>query len=492
MNAAPDSADLAPPERLHPLMLLTGFGASLRGLAGGYAGVGYLAATGSMRTALILATLMLVGIAVSLVVYWRRFTYRVGAHEIRIDSGLLSRTHRSIPFDRVQDVDISQGPLQRLLGLATVKFETGGGTAGGKDEGVLNGILLPRAEALREHVRARRGPTVRQATGEPAPEGRLLFAMDLRRVLTLGVFNFSLAIFAGLFGLTQTLGDVVGFDPFERRFWIDLLASAGPLSDYVQTHRFGAAVAGGLLLVLIGLLTGIARTLARDFRFRLERTGTGLRRRRGLLTITDVTLPLRRVQAALVLTGPVRERLGWRELKLQSLAQDEGGSGDHQVAPLAREEELRPILDELGWRPPAAPLEPVSSAYVSAFAIASLPFVPVAAVQAAFVPPLGALTLGAILAAVTVRWLAWRRTGFAVDGELLLVRSGWWRRRQTLLPLRNVQSLDMAENFVGRRFGIASIILGVAGGSGFSSHRIPALPRERAVQLRSALLSRFS
>ena len=97
---------------------ITGLGGSLRGVAGGYAGIGYLAATGSMRTALIAGALLLVSLIIGLVIYWRRFEYRVGSHEIRIDSGIISRTHRSIPFDRVQDVDVEQGPLARLLGLA--------------------------------------------------------------------------------------------------------------------------------------------------------------------------------------------------------------------------------------------------------------------------------------------------------------------------------------------------------------------------------------
>ena len=84
-------------------------------------------------------------------VYWTRFEYRVGADEIRIDSGILNRTHRSIPFDRIQDVDITQGPLARVLGLARVQFETGGG--GGKEEGVLQAISIKRAEDLRTPVR---------------------------------------------------------------------------------------------------------------------------------------------------------------------------------------------------------------------------------------------------------------------------------------------------------------------------------------------------
>ena len=489
MNDAADSADLAPPERLHPLIVLTGLGSSLRGVAGGYAGIAYLAATGRLQTALIGGGALLLLTLVGLVLYWRRFEYRVGAHEVRIDSGIFSRTHRSIPFDRVQDVDISQGPLARLLGLAKVKFETG--ASAGSEEAVLPAIALERAEALREHVRSRRGvqaPDASAATAEAAP----LFSMNLRRVLLAGVFNFSLAIFAGLFGATQTFGDVLGFDPFEREFWERLL-TGNPVADYVANHRAVAAVAGIAVLLLAGLLTGLVRTLLREYRFRLDRTGTGLRRRRGLLTLTDVTLPLRRVQAALIHTGPVRERFGWRELKLQSLARDEEAkSGDHVVAPLATPNELRPILEELGW---AAALDeqdwhPIDRAYVTSFALVFAPVL-LLALGSVLLSPGGLIGVAAICLLIGNRWLAWRRTRYALDGERLLVRRGWWRRSTLILPLRSIQSIDLAENALGRRFGIASLTMGVAGGSGFSGHSIPGLPRERASQIRDALLSRY-
>jgi putative membrane protein len=137
------------PERLHPLMLLTGLAGSLRGMAGGYAFIGYLAVSGQARTALLAALALLVVLAASLFLYWRRFEFRVGAREIRIDSGIFSRTHRSIPFDRIQDVDISQGPVARLIGIAKVKFETGGSGGGDADEGVLAAITLHRAQQLR-------------------------------------------------------------------------------------------------------------------------------------------------------------------------------------------------------------------------------------------------------------------------------------------------------------------------------------------------------
>ena len=491
MTDAPQhSADSAPVERLHPFFLLTGLGGSLRGIAGGYAGIGYLAATGRLEVAILGAIGLLVATAVGIFIYWRRFSFRIGADEVRIDSGIISRTHRSIPFDRVQDVDITQGPVSRLLGLAKVKFETG--AAAGSEEGVLPAITLARAEALREHVRARRGLQVTRAEAQQA-EPQPLFAMDLKRVLTAGVFNFSLAIFAGLIGITQTFGEVLGFDPFEREFWERALQQAGPVADYVETHRFGAAVAGLLTLILLGLLTGIVRTLLSDFRFRLDRTGTGLRRRRGLLTLTDVTIPLRRVQAALIHSGPVRDAFGWRELKLQSLAADESEKGDHVVAPLASDAELTPILNEVGWQAPAAelPLERFDRAYVWSLLVLLVPLALVGLVQVIILPLAGLIFLLAVAGTGLFRWLAWRRSGFLLEGERLLVRTGWWRRRTSLLPLRNIQSIDLNEHFLGRRFGIASLTIGVAGGRGFSSHGVPALPRERARTLRDELLSRF-
>jgi putative membrane protein len=81
-------------ERLHPLFLLTGLGRSLRGMAGGYAAIGYLAVSGRAGTAIFAAVALLVFLVLSVAVYWARFQFRVGASEIRIDSGLFSRTHR--------------------------------------------------------------------------------------------------------------------------------------------------------------------------------------------------------------------------------------------------------------------------------------------------------------------------------------------------------------------------------------------------------------
>ncbi len=485
-----DEALLGPSERLHPLYLLTGLGQSLRGAWSMLALAALFASQGNwwaLTAMIVLFPLFSIG---ALYIRWRKLEYRVGAHEMRIDSGFLNRTSRAIPFDRVTDVDLEQGPIHRLFGLARVKLETGG-SAGGKDEeGVLHTISLERAEALRDHIRARKGMTSHDAVAEAVEaDAEPLFAMDGRRVLTAGLFNFSLAVIAGLFGVTQTMGDALGFDPFERTFWINLLARSEPLRELVLAHQMIAFIGGSLILILLGIGTGLVRTVLREHGFRLDRTGSGFRRRRGLMTLTDVSIPAKRVQAAIIASGPVRRRFGWWQLKLQSLAQD-GGKGDHVVAPLAREPEAARVLASLHW--PAAPTtdwRPVSRAYVTSFIGILIPASLATIAAIPFLGPVGLLWLAGAALAITVRWLDWKRARYALDQGSLFVERGWWRHRRNILPRGKIQSIDIAESWWSRMFGICTLRLGVAGGSGFSDHHVPALSRSDAEAVRAELLS---
>ena len=482
---------LGPPERLHPLYLLTGLGQAVRGAWGVFVGGAVLASQSQWW----IAAIMVIGFTAfsigSLYFRWMKFEFRVGAHELRIDSGWLNRTSRAIPFDRVTDVDLEQGPIHRLFGLARVKLETGASAGGKEEEGVLHTISLERAEALREHIRGRRGQVAAPA-GETAAveQGPALYAMDRQRVLTAGLFNFSLAVIAGLFGVTQTFGDVLGFDPFERQFWMDLFARSGPLRDFILVHRIVAGIAGTVVLILIGIGTGLVRTLLREHGFRLDRTDAGFRRRRGLLTLTDVSIPAKRVQAAILASGPIRRAFGWWELKLQSLAQD-GGKGDHVVAPLAHEAEATEILGSLRWpvAPEAGDWRPVSRAFVTSFIGILLPASIATIASIPFLGPIGLLWLAGAALAIVVRWFDWKRTRYALDQGALFIETGWWRHRRTIVPSAKIQSIDVAESWWSRIFGICALRLGVAGGSGFSDHHVPALTRRQAGELRAALLS---
>ena len=298
---------------------------------------------------------------------WRRLTYRIGTDDIRVESGILSRAARSVPFERIQDVSLEQGLVPRLLGLVEVRFETG---AGGKDELKLSFLTEAEGEALRETVRIRNSGPVGSTeavseTDEPhatpaaAPP---LFAMDGRRLLTFGLFEFSLAVVAVFAGAAQQFDFLLPFDLWDFEQWQDRLAGPGA---WLQGLGFAAQAAGAVIaaatLIVVGMATGLIRTFTRDWDFRLEETDRGFRRRRGLFTRTDVVMPTHRVQAVQLTTGMIRRFFGWHGLKFISLAQD-AGSASHVVAPFAKRTELNPIAQaacftlpdaagsELDWR----------------------------------------------------------------------------------------------------------------------------------------------
>jgi putative membrane protein len=308
--------------------------------------------------------------------------------------------------------------------------------------------------------------------------------------LTAGLFNFSLAVIAGLFGFTQTAGDAMGFDPFERQFWIDLLAQSGPLTELVMAHQIVAGLAGAIVLILLGIGTGLVRTVLREYGFRLDRTETGFRRRRGLLTLTDVSIPAKRVQAALLGSGPIRRRFNWWDLKLQSLSQD-GGKGDHVVAPLAHPDEAGEILASLKWPiiPSSGGWRAVSRAFFTSFIGILAPAALLTIIATPFLGAIGLLWLAGAGLAIGVRWFDWKHTRYALGDGSLFVETGWWRHRRSIIPVARIQSIDLSESWWARAFGICTLRLGVAGGSGFSDHHVPALSRAEAEALRQDLLS---
>jgi putative membrane protein len=491
-----DEIITAPPrvrgERLHPLFLITGLKQVAKNAWGFLAGGAFLAFQNKLGLALMLFGGLVAYTVISLFVKWLTFEYRLDEDELHIDQGLLSRSSRAIPFDRVTDVDIEQGPVHRLLGLARVRLETGASSGSKDEEGVLDTIALDRAEAIREFVRARRRGQVAPEQEHPLADTDIptVYAMSLKRVFTAGLFNFSLAFLAAIIGVTQTFGDVIGFDPFSRSFWTDLLASTGPLYAFFLAHQVVAIIGGAIVTILMGVGAGIVRTLLADYGFRLDRTDSGFRRRRGLITLTDVSIPRRRVQATMMVTGPVRRAFGWFTLKLQSLAMD-GKQGDHVVAPLATHDESMAIQMSLGrpLSPEAGLWHSLPSGHFTSVA-SGLVFSVVVAVAIGFLlSPFALIAAAALGLAILVRFLEWKRARYALDGDHLFIEDGWWRQRRAIVPIARIQSVDLSENAWTRLFGFCRLKLGIAGGTILSAFQVEALTRSDADALRNRLLT---
>lgn len=120
--------------------------------------------------------LMAVGIVLIPYLIWvelryRNYTYYIADTEMIIRRGVLRIERTAIPFEKVQNVNVSRSILERILTLATVKIETAG-TNPGEAEGVIPGVGNYRAvvDEILEHVEhARAGVAI--AREEVQPQG---------------------------------------------------------------------------------------------------------------------------------------------------------------------------------------------------------------------------------------------------------------------------------------------------------------------------------
>lgn len=77
--------------------------------------------------------------------------YQISADRLRVVRGILWRHDTVVPFGRVQHIDVDQGPLDRLLNIATMTLHT----AGSHNASVhLPGLELGLANDMREEIRA--------------------------------------------------------------------------------------------------------------------------------------------------------------------------------------------------------------------------------------------------------------------------------------------------------------------------------------------------
>lgn len=486
---------LAVPQRTAPVSVVLGALSSIRSaiipaIAIAFSGIGgdgrFLIAIGvGLAAAAIGSAISFLG--------WRRLTYTVGPQDIRVESGVLSRTARSVPYERIQDVSLEAGPLPRLFGLVAVKFETG---AGGGEDLALAYLTAAEGEALRRLVRERReeeaAATIGADPAAPAPqteeEGEVLYALSPGRLVTFGLFEFSLAVFAVLGGLLQYVDTVTSIDVWNVRLWRSWLEEQGSflagLGPYVQVAGALAGLAG---LVLIGLATGVARTMLRDWGFTLTRGPRGFRRQRGLLTRTDVMMPAHRVQGLVIDTGLLRYRLGWHSLSFVSLAQDAEGES-HVVAPFARLPEIATIAAAAGFRLPGAATawHRASKRHRTDMAIRDSALFLLAAIPVAILAPFGLflIPLGVAVVMVGANLYAWEFRRHAIDERHVYASRGFLSPTQVVATRLKLHSVEIAQGPLARLRGYATVHLGLAGGT----FAMQGVPLDEARRLRASVI----
>jgi putative membrane protein len=455
--------------RVHPLAVLViarrFVGASIVPL------LALLISLGTRILVPLLLAALFVGVPLAVLAWWR-FTYRVERGRLEVRSGVVKRSTRIVPLDRIRSVDVTAPFLHRLLGLVKVEIEAAAG-GDNKAELSLPAVSRAEAEALRDRV------LVRKADAEQAEPPTLYRASP--RLLALGGITSGRYLLApaAVVGLALNIADDLPGDLFDR------LADVG--ADLAPTDARGVALAAAAAVVVV-LALAVAGSLLVDWDFTLRDEGERLTATRGLLTRRTVSIDRERIRGIDVRDTPLR-----RPLRLAGATAIAGGirgsRGRTTLAPVIETAETLALLrsvDELA-PDPAAVLRRHPSTALPRRLWRALP-VPLAA-AAAFVL-LGwwwaaAVSFGVAVLAVPVALDRYRQLGHLLEGPRLALRGGCLLRRWSELDPGGIVAFELRRSPGQRRARLATVHVHLGEGAG--SRRALDIGEEQARELLAKL-----
>jgi len=344
---------------------------------------------------------LLVGEALGFLTWW--FTrYVIDGTELRINSGMLTKSSRRIPYERIQSVDIAEPLLARLAGLAELRIEMAGGK---NSRSSLRFLPLAEARALRrlllDRAHGRTGEVHDESSEPPEEQRELIAVVSPERVIigTLLSLDFLFAILALVVVLVASI-------------WFQQVI----------------AFLGGLFALGSWIAQIVGKRVLQQWGFTLSRDSRGLRIERGLLSRTSQTIPFDRVQGVAVEEPYVWRRLGWQRLEVDvagyaTASDDNTTSTSSTLLPIADAQMAAYVLEQLvpGARPDDIERVAVPS-------------------RGWWFAPIG-----------------WRYRWIGSDDHAFVARSGWLQRTTDVVPHHKTQSVAMRQGPLQRMRRVATL-----------------------------------
>ncbi|GAA3753586.1 PH domain-containing protein [Salinactinospora qingdaonensis] len=245
------------------------------------------------------AALLSVALVGTAVLRYRRTHYRVTGERMEMRSGLLSRTHLSLPRERIRSVDLATPVWARPLGLCQVTVGTGQSSHSHSDELKLAYVSAADGDRLRRDLLARAAPSPQAPTAQRQARRNASPVLAEMRPAWFG-YGFAAQGPAAV-AYPMVVGGTASFSELLFQWALRLYLPTG------QAPGIGAVVAIVLTLaagsVVVGAVVAMVLHIEAWSNYRLTREPDGtLRVTRGLLNLSSVSIEERRLRGVRLCT----------------------------------------------------------------------------------------------------------------------------------------------------------------------------------------------
>jgi putative membrane protein len=384
---------------------------------------------------------------------WWRFTYADGPSSVVVTKGLLSRSVRTVPNDRIRGVEVEAPPLHRVFGLVRVRIDAAAGVTDKHEELIVDGLSRAEGDRLRTAVLTHRQAPAPAPDALPEEEfGRFENRWLLYAPLVGSYLALPLAALGALFRVAQEL-------PENLRPNLDDALRAG-------LRALVLVVVVALVLLLVGSVVGAAVV---NWGFRLVRRGGSLIAVRGLITRRHTELEVDRIRGATITEGAGMRLV--RAARVNALVTGLGDAARRgQLLPLGPRSEAwrlaHQIVEEPGplvAHPPAARRRRIVRATVPGLLVTAAGLLSTVLAGTWWLLAAG-LALTAV--GIPVGLGRYASLGHVAGPRSFSVRSGWLDREHAVLERRAVVGWRVRQSFFQGRAGLATVVACVGAGRG--------------------------
>lgn len=414
----------------------------------------------------------IVGIAVISYLRFLNFTFclDVANDEFIITEGILNKTKTTIQLNKIQQVNVDQSFIQKIVGVFALSVDTAGSQ---KKEGNIKAIshglaLALKAQLLNNEVKDKETPYVPDIVKDavetviPVPFVKISFASLVKIGVTSNYVRTFLVIIAFFVSLYEN----------GKQIFYDKAINEEQLDSYINKD---ISVTGIALLIMflftIIIVINLVRTIFKYFDFKIARQKGSLLLSFGLLNTRSTIIKPEKVQIVAVSQNYFQKKMDTFIVKIKQATSGEKEEQKAQIEipgcnTIEKEEILRLLFRQVPQK--GVMLQPNFrklgfSIFLSIVVPVTLYFIFITYINPLFVSHWIVLSYSMIVG--TLLFLRFRKYRLFIHDNFIVKQEGFWDISNQIIEPKKIQAITTSQLFWHKNIDIGSLTLHTAGGN---------------------------
>ncbi len=437
---------------------------------------------------------ILIGIASILALYsvfaFFKYKFHTNEEEFIVEKGVFSKKRIVIPFDRIQSINFKQNIVQQIFNVVGLEIDTAGTS---KKEFDFNALDIGLSKELRDYIFANKKQqntistsnkdNIYNVTEKPIIEK--IINLEIVDLLKIGLTqnHFRSLIFAFL-SLTWIFDQA-------RQAGIDTSVLDGVTEDNIL--QLGLYMLGGIfiLAIIAIIIVSIVRVTLKYFNFIMLRIPNGFKLEYGLFNRNEISVMDNKMQVLIWTDNLLRKALGIFNLQIKLASSAAIKRKTSIIIPGIFKNDISRIRNY--YFPDNTSLidnyEQANIYYLyRRWTIVSIIFIIISiAVNYLWATEYTIFPILLMIYYLVTSYLRYSKMYFGINHEALMIHSGIFGDKHTLLFLYKLQGVELSQSYIQNRKGLSDVIVYSASGN----YHIRYIDKPTAVKLRDYILYRI-